>query len=293
MVGIVGAATDNGVGMAGIGYSGVKIMPVTVLGADGTGTDSNIVSGVTYAADHGANVILMAFSNPGYSQDLQDAINYAWSKGAVVVAAAGNDGSTTVNYPAGDQGVVGVANTDQNDQLNLSSNDGQDVFMAAPGTDIYTTAPGDSYTTITGTSASAAEVAGAAALMEANDPSVTNGVIVNRLAADADPLANGETAGNGRLNLYRAINDTSTSSIEPAGAPPVGDGGPLVGPYVITATSITLSPTVGRSASPASLVTVSGGKFNSGLTNGVTIKWDGSGGSTVTTCSTDNGGNIT
>src|SRR5439155_9256985 len=106
----------------GIGYAGVRLMPVTVLGADGTGTDSDIISGVTYAADHGANVILMAFSNPGYSQSLQDAIDYAWSKGAVVVAAAGNDGSTTVNYPAGDRGVIGVANTDQSDALNSSSN---------------------------------------------------------------------------------------------------------------------------------------------------------------------------
>ena len=69
-----------------------------------------------WAADHGADVVLMAFSNPGYSQALQDAVNYAWNHGVVVVAAAGNDGATTPNYPAGDAKVVGVGATDQNDR---------------------------------------------------------------------------------------------------------------------------------------------------------------------------------
>ena len=67
MAGIVAAETDNGAGIAGVGYAGVKVMPVTVLGADGTGQDSDIIEGVVWAADHGADVILMSFSNPGYS----------------------------------------------------------------------------------------------------------------------------------------------------------------------------------------------------------------------------------
>jgi hypothetical protein len=231
MAGIVAAATDNATGIAGIGYAGVKVMPVTVLGADGTGSDGDIIKGVIYAADHGANVILMSFTNPAFSQSLQDAIDYAWSKGVVVVAAAGNDESATVNYPAGDRGVVGVANTNESDSLNPTSNFGQDVFMAAPGTNIYTTSVGGSYATITGTSASAAEVAGAAALMKANSPDASNGVIVGRLGADAEALSGGQQAGNGRLNLARAINDSSTTSTEPAGAAPLGEGGPVVGPY--------------------------------------------------------------
>src|SRR5947209_16220250 len=95
MAGIVAAASDNATGIAGIGYAGVKIMPVTVLGADGTGSDSNIIAGGTYAADHGADVILMSFTNSPFSHGLQNAIDYAWSKGAAVVAAAGNDESAT------------------------------------------------------------------------------------------------------------------------------------------------------------------------------------------------------
>ena len=92
LAGIAGATTGNGIGVAAVGYSGVRIMPVTVLAADGTGTDADIVAGVVWAADNGADVILMGFSNPGFSQALQDAADYAWSKGAVLVAATGNNG---------------------------------------------------------------------------------------------------------------------------------------------------------------------------------------------------------
>src|SRR5439155_15847851 len=131
-----------------------------------------------------------------------------------------------------DRGVVGVSNTDQNDALNASSNYGADTFLAAPGTDIITLVPGGGTSSITGTSASAAEVAGAAALLRAVDPSASNGVIVNRLAESADAAGTADQTGNGRLNLARATSDTSTVAIEPAGAAPVGSGGPYVGPYV-------------------------------------------------------------
>jgi len=231
MAGIVAAETDNGAGVAGIGYAGVTVMPVTVLGADGTGQDSEIIEGVVYAAEHNADVILMAFSNPGYSEMLQAAIDYAWESGAVLVAATGNDGSSSVTFPAGDRGVIGVSNTDQSDALNGSSNYGQAVFLGAPGTGIATTSAGGGYTSITGTSAAAAEVAGAAALISAAS-GASNGVIVSRLAKNGEPAGTQEQTGNGRLNVDRAIADESTDSIQPSGANPVGSGGPIVGPYV-------------------------------------------------------------
>ena len=108
-------------------------MPVTVLDADGLGQDSDIIAGVVWAVDHGADVINMSFSNPGYSPSLQAAIDYAWAHNVVVVAATGNDGSSTVTFPAGDRGVIGVSNTDQHDALNASSNYGDDTFLGAPG----------------------------------------------------------------------------------------------------------------------------------------------------------------
>ena len=99
---------------------------------NGQGQDSDIIQGVVWAVDHGADVINMSFSNPGYSAALQAAIDYAWAHNVVVVAATGNDGSSTSTFPAGDRGVIGVSNTDQTDALNASSNYGADTFLGAP-----------------------------------------------------------------------------------------------------------------------------------------------------------------
>ncbi len=234
MAGIIAALTDNGTGIAGVGYAGVRVMPITVLDAAGLGADSDIIEGIVWAVGHGADVINMSFSNPGYSASLQAAVDYAWARDVVVVAATGNDGSSSVTFPAGDRGVIGVSNTDQADALNTSSNFGADTFLAAPGTDIVATAVGGGTTSITGTSASSAIVAAAAALLRAVDPSASNGVIAGRLARSADPAGTAEQTGNGRLNLGRAVTDTATDIVVPTGAP---GGGPFVGPYVAAAQS--------------------------------------------------------
>jgi len=212
-------------------------MPVKVLAADGTGNDSDIIQGVMWAADNGASVILMAFSNPGFSDALQDAIDYAWAHNVVLVAAAGNDASNIATFPAGDRGVIGVSATDQNDALAPTSTFGGSVFLAAPGVSILGTYPNNTYVTWTGTSASAAIVAGTAALMRAVDPSLSNGVVVNRIARTADVAGTQEQTGNGRVNVARAVGDTSTDAIQPAGTAPYGNGGPFVGPYQAAATN--------------------------------------------------------
>src|SRR3989441_2755878 len=255
LAGIIAAQTDNVPveGIAGVAYAGVTVMPVTVLNANGEGQDSDVIAGVIWAADHGADVILMAFSNPGFSPNLQDAIDYAWSKGAVLVAAVGNDAVSDPTFPAGARGVMGVSATDPTDTLASFSNRGQAVFLAAPGTDIQTTDAGDAYTIVSGTSASAAIVAGAAAFMRAVDPTLENGVIVGRLARMADPAGTQDQTGNGRINMARALADTGTGFVQPAGAAPVGAGGPFVGPYVAAAGSFTYSP-----SSPQSLTAAGG-----------------------------------
>src|SRR5262249_28930013 len=134
LAGIIAARTDNAPleGIAGLAYAGVQIMPVTVLNANGEGQDSDVIAGVLWAAAHGPDVILMAFSAPEFSQNLQDAIDYAWSRGVVVVAAVGNNAVSTPTFPAGDRGVMGVAATDENDSQAYFSNEGQSVFIAAP-----------------------------------------------------------------------------------------------------------------------------------------------------------------
>ena len=261
MAGIIAALTDNGTGIAGVGYAGVRVMPVTVLNATGIGQDSDIIAGIVWAADNGADVILMAFSNPDYSRHLQEAIDYAWSKGAVLVAATGNGGVNTPTFPAGDRGVIGVSATDENDLLTIGSNYGQDTFLAAPGNNIFTTALGHAYTYISGTSASAAFVAGTAAFMKAVDPELTNGIIVGRLARSADQAASQAATGNGRVNMANALADTGTDALQPAGAAPVGTGGPFVGPYTAAGnTSITGKVTAsGASPIPGATVTCTAG----------------------------------
>ena len=182
---ISAGGADDGTGIAGVAYAGVSVMPVRVLAADGTGTDADIIEGLVYAVDHGANVVVMAFSNPGESAALQAAVDYAWSQGVVVVAAAGNDGGSTATYPAGLSKVVGVGATAPGDAVASFSNQSAAVFIGAPGTDIAASdAAGVSL--MTGTSASAAVLAGSAALLRANDPSASPATIVGRLARNAD-----------------------------------------------------------------------------------------------------------
>ena len=260
MAGIAAAKTDNGAGVAGVAYAGVSLLPVQVLASDGTGQDSDIITGLVWAVENGADVILMAFSNPGYSPALQAAVDYAWSSGAVLVAAAGNDGLNLLTYPAGDSGVMGISATDANDALDAGSNYGANVFLAAPGVNIAAPALDGGTTSVSGTSASAALVAGAAAFMKAVDPGLSNGTIVGRLARNADPAGTADQTGNGRLNLARALSDTNSDPVKPAGAPPVGNGGPFVGPYVIAARSMDLTFAVGG-----------GGSVTINLTNAGTV----------------------
>ena len=247
IAGIIAATTDNALGIAGIAFAGVKVMPVTVLDADGLGQDSDIIEGIVWATDHGADVINLSFSNPGYSTALQAAVDYAWDHDVVVVAATGNDGSSAPTYPAGDRGVIGVSNTNRDDELAASSNYGADTFLAAPGTDIATLQAGGGMTSVSGTSASSAEVAAAAALLRAIDPDASNGTIVGRLARSAEDVGTRAETGNGRLDLARAVGDRGTDAVKPAGAAPTGDGGPFVGPYRIASATVNPATTLNGS----------------------------------------------
>ncbi len=175
---IAAATPDNGEGIAGVGFTGVDVMPVQVLSADGTGQDSDIIAGLVWAADHGANVAVMAFSNPGYSSALQDAVNYAWDHGVVVVAAAGNDGATTPNYPAGDAKVVGGRRREGRrrgrDRPERSAVERLELVERGVPYRPWRRHQGRRrrrrHDSVTGTSVSAAIVAGAAAQLIAVDP---------------------------------------------------------------------------------------------------------------------------
>ena len=171
MAGIVAAETDNGIGIAGTAYAGVSVLPVTVLGADGTGQDSDIIAGVVYAADAGADVILMSFSNPGYSPALQAAIDYAWDSRR---RPRRRHRQRRLRAPPPSRPATAASSASPppipSTPSPLGANYGPAAFMAAPGVDIATTSCWGGVATISGTSAAAAEVAGAAALLSANEP---------------------------------------------------------------------------------------------------------------------------
>ncbi|MFI0240356.1 S8 family peptidase [Streptomyces sp. NPDC016845] len=143
--GIAAAHTDNGVGVAG-GAPSAKIMPVRVLGADGSGSNANITKGIVWAADHGADVINLSLgegplmSNLLQGGILNQAIQHAHDKGAVVVAAAGNDGADTQPYKVGTPVLV-VGASDQDGKAASFSNFGAQQAVSAPGVDILSTLP--------------------------------------------------------------------------------------------------------------------------------------------------------
>jgi thermitase len=168
--GIAAAITNNGIGVAGTGYNS-SIMDVKVLDDTGSGYYSWIINGITWAADHGAKVISMSLGGSSGSSSLQSAVDYAWSKGVVVVAAAGNNGNSSPSYPGYYSNCIAVAATDSNDARASWSNYGSWVDVAAPGVNIYSTLPnhanqiGLNYGYLSGTSMATPFVAGEAALI--------------------------------------------------------------------------------------------------------------------------------
>jgi serine protease len=132
VAGTIAQSTHNGVGVAGIGLK-VKIMPLKVLSASGSGSVAAIADAIHYAADHGAKVINMSLGGRFRSRVLEKAVKYAHDKGVVVVCAAGNDGQGRVSYPAAYPGAIAVAATQFDEGTTFYSNWGKSIDVAAPG----------------------------------------------------------------------------------------------------------------------------------------------------------------
>lgn len=179
VAGIAAATTANGVGIAGAAAN-AKIMPVRVLGTVGAGDDATIVKGIMWAADHGAQVINMSLGETGLMSRLlkggvlNPAIQYAHGKGAVVVAAAGNEGTAKQPYKPTTQVLV-VGASDQRGRPADFSNFGAEQAVSAPGVRILSTLPTyktpetlkntSGYGVLDGTSMASPYVAGLAALL--------------------------------------------------------------------------------------------------------------------------------
>jgi parallel beta-helix repeat protein len=205
--GIAAAVGNNGIGIAGASWN-CKIMPVRAGYEDYVYLDS-AAKGIRYAADNGANIISMSWGMSGYYPwTLLDAVEYAYSKGVLLIAAAGNDASNQLMYPAAFEHVVAVAATDQADKPAQFSNFGQWIEVSAPGVQIYSTWFDGSYGYLSGTSMSCPLVAGVAALVWSRFPNMTRDRVRLQLRHTADDLgAPGFDSyyGYGRINARRAV----------------------------------------------------------------------------------------
>ena len=244
VTGTIAQRTGNDLGVAGMAFN-VAIMPVKVLsgpwdeamGAPNTGTSATLAEALHYAADNGAKVINLSLGGDGESEAERDAINYAISKGAVILAAAGNDGDigSPPSFPAAFateiQGLVAVAALDFNLQRAPYSNSNDYVEISAPGGDTLADLNGDGfgdgvlqqtldplsvddgifddfgYFFFQGTTMATPHVAGLAALLMSQgvtDPKAIEAVI-ERFATDVGPSGRDNDTGFGVINPRATI----------------------------------------------------------------------------------------
>lgn len=242
VAGVYGAATNNSVGIASVGFKTQIIaakLP-NIVTPEGCGV---ISSGLSFAmhwvVDSGAQVINLSIGGYEFSQTEQEAVNYATSHGVLIVAAAGNESTDRMTYPANYEGVTSVAATTSGDQKASFSNYGSWVDLAAPGVGILTTffnpslpqGSKNTYLSADGTSLSSPIVAGVAALVKAKNPNLTGAQIATILCNTADKISGTGTNWRcGRVNAEAAVKAAGggggptptpnpTSSPNPTGSP--------------------------------------------------------------------------
>ena len=205
--GIIGAAANNGIGIAGIAWR-CRLMPLRAhfkYGGGGYLQNDDVAAAIVYAADNGAQVINMSWGDTVNAFIIEDAVAYAYARGCVMVAAAGNVGAVGSWYPAGLKTVISVTGLSEERQLNGDSNFGATIDIAAPGDEILSTDLNGGYQNLSGTSMAAAHVSGVAALVVSANPDDTNTEVQETLIRTADPLFISDLVGAGSLNAYTAL----------------------------------------------------------------------------------------
>jgi subtilisin family serine protease len=202
------AGENNNSGVTGIAYDS-KIMPVKVLNDSGSGSYSSISKGIRYAVDNGANVINLSLGGGSANSTLESAINYASSKGVIVVMAAGNDGESSPDYPAryaSKSGIAVGAVDSNNNMADFSNRSGTNEisYVTAPGVKVYSSVPNNQYDTYSGTSMATPHVAGIVALMLSANSSLTDSQVREIVT---------ETAGNSTQSTNSSLNVSNVSSL--------------------------------------------------------------------------------
>jgi thermitase len=208
VAGTIAAKANNGIGVAGVAFNADLVICKALGGPLGTGSTADVANCINWVASQGARVISMSLGG-GASTTLQQAVASAWNNGngAVIVAAAGNDGDATLNYPAAYAEVVSVAATDSSDARASFSNANADVEIAAPGVNVLSTVRGGAYATLSGTSMATPHVSAVAGVLRQLFPSDSAAAIRSRLDAavnDLGPAGRDASFGFGRLNLCKA-----------------------------------------------------------------------------------------
>jgi serine protease len=210
--GIAAAATNNNIGVASIGF-GVRLIGVKCQINTGSNTGiANGYGGIIYAAKVRARVISCSWGGAGSAAAEQAVIDYAWNRGCIVIAAAGNNNVSTMFYPAAYNNVYSVANTGTTDAKAGTSNYGTWIDISAPGQNILSTLPGNNYGNNSGTSMACPLVAGLAGLMLGHNALMTQTAVLNCISSTATNIASANSPtlagllGAGRIDAFAAMN---------------------------------------------------------------------------------------
>ncbi len=203
---IAGGNQANSIGVA----PRTSLLNIKVAGDEGSSTLVCLTNGIRWAADNGADVINISLTFQKQNEELKQAIDYAWERGCVIVAAAGNAPSGVTVYPAACPNVIAVSAADAGDEITRWSNRADWVQVAAPGVEIYSTLPGGNYGYMSGTSQATAMVSGEAALLftvakDVNGNGRLNDEIVDLLKNSGDVLSNAPDVKIGRINVLKAV----------------------------------------------------------------------------------------
>ncbi len=207
VAGIIASETNNGVGIAGMTWYN-RIMPIKAMNADGYGTSFDVAQGIRWAVEHGADVINMSLGNYKASKALKEAIDYAYEKDVIMVAASGNEDTDQTSYPAAFENVIGVAAVNLNLNRAEFSNYGDYIDVAAPGVDIASTYIEGQYASLSGTSMATPHVAALAGLIKSYQPDLKNSEIIRIIEETTDDVGDpGKDiyTGNGVINVASAL----------------------------------------------------------------------------------------